>query len=910
MAEQVFVARERELARLYDFLDRARAGQGQVCFVAGVAGAGKTALSTEFVRQAQARHRDVVVAIGNCNAHTGIGDSYLPFREILALLMGDTESKLAQGTITTENANRLGALLMRSGQVLVEVAPDLIDTLVPGGKLVTLLGKAMVQKFGWLDELEREVERKRETPTGTEPVIQQSRIFEQYANMVRTLAAQQPLILILDDLQWADAASISLLFHLSRRIGDRPVLLVGTYRTDEVALGRAGGRHPLEPVINEVRRTFGDVIIDLGAGSESEARVFVDSLLDTEPNGLGEGFRTALLQHTQSHPLFTIELLRHLQANGDLIKDEAGRWIEGPALDWSELPARVEGVIAERIGRLEAGLRDLLNVASVEGEDFIVEVVARVRHTDERELIRRLSSELDRQHHLVGELGVRQLGRQRLSLFEFRHNLFQRYLYNTLGEGERAYLHEDVGTILEAIYKDRTEEIAVHLAWHFGEAGLLEKAVTYLLQAAQRAIRISANQEAIGHLHKALALLGQLPGGVESMQQELQIQLALGVALTATKGYSTPDVAQAFNRARELCQQLGNPVQLFPVLHGLWRFHNVRAEHYTARELGEQLLSLAQEAQDPHLLLEAHWARGATMFWLGEIVEARTAMEHSLTFYVAKEHGSHAFVYGQDPAVVALSFLGWALTLLGYPDQGLKRVEEAVALAESSGHPFSSGFGLHCAAIVHALRRESRQVQECTDTEIALSTKHGFPFWIHGGAILQGWAVTQQGRAEDGTVQLRQGLAGWMGTGADLARSYFLGLLADACLTAQQREAGLAAIAEALAAAATSGEQFYTAEDYRLRGELLLLRGGGNGASSAAVEAEAALRQAWGMAKRQGLRLFELRALTSLARLYHAHDSRHAEEVRQSLIDLMQWFTEGEALADLQDAKALLLEIA
>jgi predicted ATPase len=906
METQVFVARERELGRLRVVLDRALAGRGQVCFVAGVAGAGKTALVTEFARQAQAAHRDLVVAIGNCNAHTGIGDSYLPFREILALLLGDTEAKLSQGAITPENAKRLGALLVRSGQVLVEIAPDLIDTLVPGGKLLTLVGKALVQKFKWLDELEREVNLKRETPAGVEPVIQQSRIFEQYANVLRELAAHQPLMLILDDLQWADAASISLLFHLSRRIEDRPILLVGTYRTDEVALGRGGERHPLEPVINEVKRTFGDVLVDLGAESEAEAKTFVNSLLDTEPNRLGEGFRTALLQHTQGHPLFTIELLRHLQADGDLIHDESGRWIEGPALDWDALPARVEGVIAERIGRLEAGLREVLSVASVEGEDFTVEVVARVRRTDERELIRRLRAELDKQHHLVGELGVRQLGKQRLCFYEFRHNLFQRYLYNALAEGERAYLHEDVGTILETLYKDRTEEIAVHLAWHFEEAGLLQNAVTYLLQAANRAIRISANQEAIGHLNKASALLEQFPESVERTQQELQVQLALGVALTATQGYSAPDVAKVFTRARELCRQLGDTVQLFPALHGLWRFHNVRAEHHVAGELGEQLLRLAEEAEDTHLLLEAHWARGVTMFWLGQVDAARAAMEQSLALYDAKEHSGHALIYGQDPCVVTLSFLGWSLALLGFPDQALQRVEEAVARAETVAHPFSIGFGLHCAAIVQALRREGQATEARTSAEIALSNKHGFPFWSSGGTTIQGWAMAQQGKTEDGIAQLRQGFAGWVGTGAELARTYYLGLLADACWIAQQTEAGLAAVSEALAAADSTGEQFYAAELHRLQGELLLQQS--NGASHAAGEAETALHKAWELAKSQGVRLFELRAAMSLLRFYRAGSSQQVGEFRQTLADIVQWFTEGDATADLQEANALLLE--
>jgi adenylate cyclase len=269
---------------------------------------------------------------------------------------------------------------------------------------------------------------------------------------------------ILDDLHWADSASQNLLFHLSRALSASPVLLVGTYRPDDVALGRGSERHPLESILNEIKRYRGDVVIDLGAAQAAEARAFVDALIDSEPNRLDETFHRELYQRTDGQALFTVETLRNLQERGDLVKDADGRWVQSGPLDWGRLPARVEGVIGERIGRLDDGSRETLNVASVVGADFAAQVVARIQQAQERDLVRQLSRELDKRHHLVHEQGETRIGRQFLSLYRFSHALFQQYLYNDLGTGERRMLHGDAAEALEALYAGHTDEIALQLA--------------------------------------------------------------------------------------------------------------------------------------------------------------------------------------------------------------------------------------------------------------------------------------------------------------------------------------------------------------------------------------------------------------------------------------------------------------
>ena len=506
MEKHVFVAREREIGELDGFLHRALAGQGQVCFVTGEAGSGKTALVTEFARRAEDQYEELIVAVGQADAQTGVGDPYLPFREVLGLLTGDVEAKLSQGAITQENAGRLQRVLALSGEALVECGADLIGVFVPGAALAMRAGVFVAGKVGWLAKLERLAGSPVGSTVSDSGGVEQSHIFEQYTNVMRALAEKQPLLLVLDDLQWADSASLSLLFHLGRRIGDSRILIVGTYRPEEIALGRAGERHPLEKVLAELKRYCGHICVDLDLAQEAEGRRFVDVLLDTEPNRLGQEFRAAMYRHTEGHPLFTIELLRDMQERGDLIQDEQGRWVEAASLNWGVLPTRVEGVIEERIGRLEKELREMLTVASVEGEDFTAQVVAHVQAMSERNLVHRLTRELDRQHRLVQEQGIARLREQRLSLYRFRHNLFQSYLYGDLGPTEREFLHEDVGNVLEALYGEQVDDIVVQLAWHFERARATEKARHYLHRAGEQARQRYAYDEAVAYFGRALDL--------------------------------------------------------------------------------------------------------------------------------------------------------------------------------------------------------------------------------------------------------------------------------------------------------------------------------------------------------------------------------------------------------------------
>jgi predicted ATPase len=486
--------------------------------------------------------------------------------------------------------------------------------------------------------------------------------------------------------------------------------------------------------------------------------------------------------------------------------------------------------------------------------------------------------------------------------------LYQEVLYDRVLGARRARLHRRIGERGEEGYGERAREIAVELAVHFERGRDYRQAVRYLEQAGENTLQRSAHVEAIRHLIKALELLKTLPDTPERTRQELTLQTALGVPLVATKGYAAPEVGEAYTRARELCQQVEETPQLFPVLVGLFRFYLVRAEHKTARELGEQLLSLAQSVQDPALLLEAHFPLGAILYCLGEFALAREHLEQSIVRYDPQQHRSHARVYGADPGVFCLSWTTHALWSLGYPDQALKRSQETLALAHEWSHPFSLALALDYATILHQFRRERQTVQERAAAAIALCTEQGFAYYLAWGTVMQGWALAEQGQGEEGIAQMRQSLAALRTTGAELRHPYYLALLADACRKVRQTEEGLTALAEARARVDKTGERWYEAELYRLKGELLRQKAKGKRQrAKTEPEVEACFRQALTIARRQSAKLLELRAVMSLSRLWQNQGKQ--DEARQLLAEIYGWFTEGFDTTDLQEAKALLQEL-
>jgi len=889
----VFVGRERELAWLNDALNAARAGSGQILFVIGGSGRGKSALVQEFARRVQAVDPQLIVASGYCNSHTGIGDPYLPFREVLNQLTGDVDTKWVSEPVTKLQLDRLRSLMPLTLPAFVRYAPDLIDTFVSRQSLLNRAGSVMTEGTPWFEQLKT-------VPTNSTVALGQKHIFAQYTAFLKAITAKRPLLLILEDLNWSDPSSSGLLFHLSRQLAGSRILIIGTYRPDELALSWREDRHPLAGIISELKRQRGNIWFDLGDVPWVEGRDFIDAYLDVHPNRFSESFREQLFRQTGGHALFTVELLRDMFERDDIKKDDAGRWIEGETIDWDTLPAKVEGVIEKRIVRLEHNLQNLLTIASVEGEVFTAEVVARVQQLDEQTVVRQFSRELGKQHRLVETQSMEQVGRQRLSHYRFRHHLFQHYVYQKLDDMERAYLHEAVGSALETLYRDQTEVIAVRLAHHFEQAGLIHKAVDYLLQAGQQALRLSANEAALGHLNRGLTLLETLPPSTEHARQELEIQLTLGPAYLAVKSHGSVEVKKTYVRAQELAEILGEPQKLFQALWGQSLFWLVRSDVKKSRDLATRCLHIAQEQQKPTLLLPAHRMLGAALFNLGNLALAKEHIQQGVAAYNFQPSLSTPMLYGQDNGIACLSYNTWALCLLGYPDQARQQSLETIDRAQKLVHPFSLVFSLCWAAVLHQFRRESQVTLERAETAIALGTEYRFMHWLNWGTILKGWALAMQGDAETGLKLIRQGLDNWRALPMEATEPYFLSLLAEVYSLTGQIEAGLEAIDDALARSKITGEYFWDAELYRLQGELFRQSGDS--------QAESSFLQAINLAQTQQAKLLEMRALVSRHRLHQNQGKTGQED--QRLLNIYQWFNEGFDIPDLQQAQALLFQIS
>jgi predicted ATPase len=392
-----------------------------------------------------------------------------------------------------------------------------------------------------------------------------------------------------------------------------------------------------------------------------------------------------------------------------------------------------------------------------------------------------------------------------------------------------------------------------------------------------------------------------LPDTPVRAQQELLLQGTLGPALMATQGWAAPEVGHSYTRAYELCQQVGNTPQLFPVLRGLWQFTVARAEYQTARELAEHLFELGQRGQDSALLLKAHYALGLTLFWLGEFAAAEEHLEQGIALYDLQQHRSYVSLYEQDPGVGSLFFAAWALWMLGYPDQALKRSQEGLTLAQGLSHPFSLTVAQGGVALVRQFRGEVQAARAWLETSIAFSTEHGFAFFAAWESILRGWVLVEQGHREEGIEQMCQGLAAYQATGSKIIRPYNLGLLAEGYGKVGRVKEGLTLLNEALVVVATTGERMWEAELSRLKGELTLQQSG------VQEEAEEYVQKAIEIARQQQAKSLELRAVMSLSRLWQQQGKK--DEARQMLAEIYGWFTEGFDTKDLQEAKALLDEL-
>jgi predicted ATPase len=481
----------------------------------------------------------------------------------------------------------------------------------------------------------------------------------------------------------------------------------------------------------------------------------------------------------------------------------------------------------------------------------------------------------------------------------FKHALIQDAAYQSLLKSIRQQYHQHIAQVLTEHFPETAETQPELVARHYTEAGLTEQAIPYWQRAGQHASDRSAHLEAVSHFTAGVALLQSLPETPARLQHSLTLHIALGAALQVAKGYAAPEAEHAYNRARALCQQLGETPQLVPVLFGLFRYYFTRPQLHRARELGDTLLRLAHQAHDPALAVLAHYALGGALFYLGALPAARQHLEAGLARYTPEQRRALVFHMGQDLGVSCGAFAAWALWSLGYPDQALARIHETLALAHALAHPLSLAFAQCWAALVYQLRREVPAVHEQTEAAVALAIAQGFPLYVALGTSGRGWALAMQGQGEEGIAQVRQGIAALRATGAAVGVPTLCTILADAAAHLGHLEVGLQALAEAHTLVEQHEERVWEAEIARLRGVLLLRQ-----AVTPQEEAETCFEQALVLARRQGAKSLELRAALSLSRLWQQQGKQAA--AYELLAPIYGWFTEGFDTSDLQEAKALL----
>ncbi|MGE0827207.1 MAG: AAA family ATPase [Candidatus Binatia bacterium] len=893
------VGREAELTRLQQLFTKAVTGEREIVFVTGEAGIGKTALVDTFlrgIREQETRNSSATptdpqsptpapwIAWGQCVEHYGAGEAYLPILEALG--------RLGRGPHTTP----LLAVLRQYAPTWLVQLPALLSAV--------------------------ELEAVQQQTQG----VTRERMLREITEAFEVLSAAQPLVFVLEDLHWSDPSTVEFLAMLARRREPACLLVVGTYRAAELAVGN----HQLKTVKQELVARRQATEIALSFLSPAAVREYVGQRVVAAESI--DFLADVVYRRTDGQPLFMVQVTEYLLQQFGLAELAT---VDPRAL---RIPQELRELIEAQLGRLTEEERHALEVGSVVGAEFTTASVAAGMTIGET-LIEEICEGLARRGQFIESHGLMMWPDGTVSAcYAFRHALYQEILYARIPEARRMRLHRMIGERIEGGYNAKANEIAAELAAHFEQGRDYQRAVHYRHQAGANALRRSAHREAISHLRQGLELIGSLPATSERSRLELTFQMTLGPALIATAGYAASAVARTYTRARELCQHGGEASLLFRALFGLWAFYIVRAEHRTAQALAKQLLDLAESQQDSALFVEAHWAVAASAFALGEISTAQTHFTQSIARYDPAEHHSLAFLYGYDPKMSSQTVGAWALWILGYPEQALMHSQDAITFAQTLSHPFSLAYAVGHAARLHQFRRESLAIQERTQTAMALSTEQGFRFYLTQGAIFLGVVSIEQGQGQEGIEQIQQGVAAFRATGAELYRPYFLGLLAEAYGKVAQAGEGLALLTEALAVVERTDERFYEAELWRIKGELTLAQENQKSTlnsqkarreigphplvPSPQAEAEACFLKAIAIARQQQAKSLELRAVMSLARLCQrqitAHGSRNMQhvsgttliEVCQMLAEVYSWFTEGFDTQDLREAKVLLTELS
>jgi len=840
------VGREQEIGVLRERWAQVKDGLGQVVLLSGEAGIGKSRLVQVLTEQV-ATEPQAWLTPCQCSPyhqHTAL----YPMIDLLerVALRFDREESLLQ------KVGKLEGFLVQYGLPLAEAVP----------LFTALLSLPLPADYA---------------PVTVSPEQQKQQTLQALLTIVLRIAAQQPVLFVMEDLHWVDPSTLELLSLLVEQGPTARILALFTFRPD-FSPPWTGRAHLTQLTVDRLpQRQAIEVIRQVAHGKVLPPEVVAQ-----------------IAAKTDGVPLFVEELTKMVLESG-LLQERDERYALTGLLHPLAIPATLHDSLMARLDRL-ATVKALAQLGATLGREFSYELLRAVAPWEEGIVHQGL-------HQLVEAEFLYQRGVPPQATYTFKHALIQDVAYQSLLRSTRQQYHQRIAQVLEAQFPEIVATQPELVAQHYTTAGCAEQAVVYWQRAGQQASDRSAHLEAVSHVTTGIELLKSLPETPAHTQQALALHIALGAALQMIKGYGAPEVEQAYTQARAWCQQMGEMPELVPVLFGLWRFYGVRSQLRTAREIGETLLRLAQRAHDSAIALIAHYALGATLWWLGVLPTARSHLEEGIALYTPEHRRALVFRMGQDPGVACRTYAAVTLWLLGYPEQALARIHEALTLAHELSHPFSLAWARYWASFVLQYRHDVAALHEQAEATVALATEQGFPLWVAGGTGFRGWALAMQGQGEAGMAQLRQGIAAWRATGAVVHVPYLCTLLAEVYAHLGHPADGLQALVEADTLMEQQEERWWEAEIHRLRGVLLLKQTG-----TPPAEAEDWLQRALDVARRQGAKALELRAAMSLSRLWLQQGKQ--AEARALLAPIYGWFTEGFDTADLQEAKVLLAALA
>jgi len=722
-------------------------------------------------------------------------------------------------------------------------------------------------------------------------------MLHEVGEALEALASDRPLVLILEDLHWSDYSTLDLISYIANQRHPAHLMLIGTYRTVELIVSG----HPLNAVKQELLAKQQCEEMPLAYLGEGAIAKYLSVRFPR--NRFPDGLAGLIHQRTEGNPLFMVNAVDYLLTERLIVRSEdAWELVAGIEQVEVGVPDSVKQMIDKQIDHLDEEAQRILEAASLVGAEFSTLAVVAALEMD-RTVVETRCEQLARQRRFLQDGGVHVLPNgETAGRYGFIHALYQNVLYDRVSPSRRVQFHRRIAERGEEVYGDHAKSIAAELAMHFERGRDYPNAAKYLQQAADNAIRRFAYREAVVLAKRGLELLAKLPESGERAASELCLQLTLGVPLIATAGYAAKDVGRVYHRARELSQESGEARDVAEALWGFWTFHILKAELRTAREIAEEFLSWAKQLPNADFVMRGHSMMELISMHLGEFPAALEHFKKALALYDRDRHLDDAFLYALNPGVAMPCFAAWTYWVLGQADEAVAWVQKSLTLAQELCEPHSLCHALLFAAVVHQLRRDSTAVQAHADAAISSSNKHGLAMYHAMATIMKGWTLIEQQRHEDAIDQIKAGLAALEATGTELMRPHFLALLAEALKAAGQRDDALSALEQALDLAHETGEVYYEAELYRLKGELLLDYRCVAAARTVA-DAEACFAQSIKIARRQKAKSWELRTAMSIARL-RAKEGK-GKDGRALIARVYNSFTEGFDTLDLREAKAL-----